>query len=104
MKISDGAVLSKSKDMAVRVIGEETILLPVYKTSDDINCLYTLNSSAARVWELIDGKRTLDGIKKHILEEFEITPAGLEKEMRQLMADFHEMKAVTTAPGKRKSK
>ncbi len=102
MNANDSAVLKKNGDMAVRVIGEETIILPVYRSSDDINCLYTLNPSAARVWELIDGKRTVGDIKKLILEEFDVTPSGLDREMHGLIADFHEMKAITPAPGKRK--
>jgi len=102
MNDKDSAVLVKNGDIAVRVIGEETILLPIYRSSNDINCLYTLNSSAARVWELIDGKRTVGDIKKVILDEFDVTPSGLDSEMRGLLADFHEMKAVSQAAGKRR--
>ena len=72
-------VLRKNKDMVTRVIDDETILLPIYKSSDDINCIYTLNKVASQVWELIDGKRTIAQIKKIILEKFDATPQEVDK-------------------------
>ncbi|GAG05978.1 unnamed protein product, partial [marine sediment metagenome] len=53
--MQETVVLRKNPDMVTRVIDDETILLPIYKTSDEINCIYTLNKVASRVWELIDG-------------------------------------------------
>ena len=88
------AVLKKNKDMAVRVIDDETILLPVYKTSDEINCIYTLNKVASRVWELIDGRRSLGQIKKQVLAEFDATPQEVDKEMASFLKDLEEIKAI----------
>jgi len=87
-------VLRKNKDMVTRVIDEETILLPIYKTSDEISCIYNLNKVASRVWELINGKRTLSEIKKMILKEFDTTPKEADKEMAGLLKDLKEIKAV----------
>lgn len=86
-------VLKKNPDIVTRVIDDETILLPIYKSSEEINCIYTLNNSASRIWELFDGKTTLGEIKKRILEEFETTPEEFEKEMEGLLKDLNEIKA-----------
>lgn len=86
--------LRKNKDMVTRVINDETILLPIYKTSDEINCIYTLNKVASRVWELIDGKRTLGEIKSKVLKEFDTTPKEVDKEMQKLLKDLKEIKAI----------
>ena len=86
--------LRKSKDMVTRVIDNETILLPIYKTSEEINCIYSLNKVASRIWELIDGKRTLSEIKKKVLKEFDTTPEEVDKEMTKLLKDLKEIKAI----------
>ena len=90
----DTSVLRKNPDMVTRVIDEETILVPVYKTSDEINCIYTFNKCASRVWELIDGKKTVAEIKGQVLKEFDTTPEEADKEMRELLKDLEEIKAI----------
>ena len=90
----DTVVLRKNPDMVTRVIDDETILVPVYKTSDEINCIYTFNKVASRVWELIDGKKTVGEIKGQVLKEFDTTPEDTDKEMRKLLKDLEEIKAI----------
>lgn len=86
--------LTKNSDMVTRVIEDETILMPIYKTSDEINCIYTLNKVASRVWELLDGKRSLVELKNKLLREFDTTPEEVDKEMQKLLKDLKEIKAV----------
>lgn len=90
----DTVVLRKNPDMVTRVIDDETILVPVYKTSDEINCIYTFNKVASRVWDLIDGKKTVGEIKGQVLKEFDTTPEDTDKEMRKLLKDLEEIKAI----------
>ena len=90
----DTAVLKKNPDMVSRTIEDETILMPLYKTSDEINCIYTLNDVAARIWELIDGKRNLAQIKKKLSEEFEATEKEMDKELNKFLEDLHKVKAI----------
>ena len=87
-------VLRKNPDMVTRVIDDETILVPIYKTSDKINCIYTLNKVASRVWEMFDGKKTVGEIKKQLLKEFDTTPKEVDKEMQELLKDLKEIKAI----------
>ncbi len=92
--MQETAVLRKNPDMVTRVIDNETILMPIYKTSDDINCIYTLNKTASKVWGLIDGKRTFGAIKKTVLKDFDATAQEVNKEMQKLLKDLKEIKAV----------
>lgn len=87
--------LQKNPDMVTRVIDDETILMPVYKTSEDINCIYTLNQAASAVWNLIDGKKTMAEIKNEILQQFDTAPEEMEQEMAALLKDLREIKAVS---------
>jgi len=92
--MEDAKVFKKNPDMVSRTIEDETILMPIYKTSDEINCIYTLNDVAARIWGLIDGKRNLGRIKKMLLAEFDVTEKELNKELYKFLKDLKEIKAV----------
>lgn len=92
--MQDSTVLKKNPDIVSRTIEDETILMPIYKTSDEINCIYTLNDVGARIWELIDGKRSLTKIKKTLLEEFDTTEKELNTELDKFLKDLKEIKAI----------
>lgn len=92
--MEDKVILRKNPDMVARVIDKETILLPVYKTSEEINCIYTLNRAASRVWEMIDGRKTLGKIKEQILKEFGSTPEEVDREIQRLLKDLREINAI----------
>jgi len=87
-------VLKKNPNMVTRVIDGEAILMPVYKSSDEINCIYTLDKAASRVWNLIDGKKAYSKIKAEILKEFDVTDKDFDKEMAGFLKDLKEIKAV----------
>ncbi len=87
-------VLRKNPNMVTRVIDDETILLPIYKTSDEINCIYTLNKVGSKVWEKMDGKKTSFEIKNQVLKEFDTTPEEVDKELRNFLKDLKEIKAI----------
>ena len=92
--MKDTVVLRKNPNMVTRVIDNERILLPVFKTSKEANCIYSLNKVASEAWEMINGKRTLGEIKKLILKKFDTTEEEVDKEMDKLLKDLKEIKAV----------
>ena len=92
--MQDSTVLKKNPDIVTRTIEDETILLPLYKSSEGADCIYTLSESAARLWQLIDGKRTLRGIKEVLLDEFSVTEKKLDKELMKLLKDLEEIRAI----------
>lgn len=93
--MQDKEIPKKSKNIVSRQIGSETILLPICKDTSETNCIYTLNKAAARVWELIDGKRPVSKIKQEILKEFSIEPKELEKSAGSLFKDLKNIKAIS---------
>lgn len=92
--MNETVIIRKNKDMVTRIIEDETILMPIYKTSNEINCIYTFNKTASRVWELFDGKRTLAEIKDKLLDKFDTTSEEIDKEMQKLLQELKEIKAI----------
>lgn len=92
--MEDLKVLKKNPNIVSRKIEGETILMPLYNTSDEINCIYTLNDVADRIWELIDGKKNIEKIKKILIEEFDTTKKELDIELATFIKDLEEIKAI----------
>ena len=87
-------VYKKSDSIVSRKIADEFILVPIRQNVGDLESIYTLNETAARIWELIDGKNKVKEIKEKIVEEFEVTPEEAEKDIMEHLMQLEEIKAI----------
>jgi len=87
-------VYTKSDSIVSRKIADEFILVPIRQNVGDLESIYTLNETAARIWELIDGKIKVGKIKEKIVEEFEVTPEEAEKDIVEHLMQLEEIKAI----------
>ena len=84
----------KDPNMVSRKIADEFILVPIRQNVGDLESIYTLNETAARIWELIDGKKKVNGIKDMIVDEFEVTPEEVEKDIIEHLMQLEGIKAI----------
>ena len=87
-------VYKKSDSIVSRKIADEFILVPIRQNVADLESIYTLNETAARIWELIDGKIEVGEIKERIVEEFEVTPEEAEKDLIEHLQQLEEIEAI----------
>ena len=81
MPVSPESVLARNERLAWRVLaGEAVILFP------EAGMLHRLNGTGTRVWELIDGQRTLADIGAGLMEEFDVSADDAVADL-QLLAD-----------------
>ncbi|MGQ9619629.1 MAG: PqqD family protein [Bacteroidales bacterium] len=62
---------SHSPLVVTRKTGNEYILVPVSSNIADMDTIYTLNETGAFIWELIDGKMTVEEIIGEVIKEFD---------------------------------
>jgi len=86
--------LRRSRNIVSRVIGDETILLPLYKNSDEINCIYTLNKAAAWIWENIDGKTGVDELCARLPGDFDVAQSEGARKLLKIVEELKSIKAV----------
>ena len=84
----------KSSAIVSRNIADECILVPIRNNAGDLESIYTLNEAGARIWQLIDGQRSLCDIKKIIVEEFEVDPQQAEEDLLELTNNLLSIKAI----------
>jgi len=87
-------VYKKSDSIVSRRIADEFILVPIRQNVGDLESISTLNEVAARIWELIDGKKKVREIKDKIVEEFEVTPQQAEKDLIEYLKQLKKINAI----------
>jgi len=80
-----------------RKIADELILVPVRRNVAEMESLYTLNEVGARIYELIDGRRTVREISDVIVEEFDVSPTQAETDVQELLEKLTTIKSIEEA-------
>jgi len=80
--------------MVARNIAGEVILVPIRSNVGDLDSIYTLNETAAFVWEHFDGVRTLAEIVAAVVAEFEVETAQAEQDTLALTAQLESVQAI----------
>lgn len=89
-----GRVFKKSDAMVFRKIGAEYILVPVRQGVGDLESIYTLNETAARIWELLDGTAKGAEIRDKMTQEFDVTPEEAEKDLVHHLKELASIQAI----------
>ncbi|HEX7192835.1 MAG TPA: PqqD family protein [Thermoanaerobaculia bacterium] len=74
-------------------------MVPVRNRVGDLDSLFTLNEVASRVWDLLDGQRSLDAIAETICAEFEVAPEVAAADIEELMRALEQVHLVELAEG-----
>jgi hypothetical protein len=78
-------VLTKNPDAAFRIYdGQATIVTPSDARVD------VLNEAGSRIWDSIDGRRTLGQILEVVLQEYDIDPARAEADLIEFVAALQQ--------------
>ena len=87
-------VYKKSDSIVFRKIGDEFILVPIRQDVGDLESIYTLNETGARIWEMIDGKTKVSEIMERLVEEFEVLPEETEKDLIEHLGQLEKIEAI----------
>ena len=87
-------VYEKSDSIVYRRIADEFILVPIRQNAGDLESIFTLNETAAFIWELIDGKRSVREIGEMIVDQYEIEYEEAERDLIQHMRQLEYIKSI----------
>jgi len=86
-------IVAKSPKTAWQVIEGEAVIL-----SMDTKVLRGLNPVGSRIWELIDGQRSLEEITGVIVQEFEVAPGVAVQDVQAFVQELLDRGLVTRRP------
>ena len=77
-----------------RKIADECILVPIRQKAEELDSIYTLNDVAARIWELVDGERSVEEMRDLIVEDFEVEAEEAETDLVEFLQQLETVGAV----------
>lgn len=78
----------KSPSSISKTLVDEIILAIMKDNMGDLENIYTLTGVGTCIWELLDGKRSLEEIKEKIVEDYMVKPEKAEKDLINLIQDL----------------
>jgi methyltransferase-like protein len=90
-------VYKKDPETIYRLVDEEPVIIPLRSDVDvsDLGAFYILkNKTAAYIWELIDGKRSVEQIIKAVLKKFQVKPKKAETDVACFIKELEDIKAI----------
>ena len=88
------SIFEKSDSVAWRVVGGETVFVPVCKTRTDLDSIYVLNETGTRIWELLDGAKTVEQILDVVIQEYDVDRTDACDDLRALLAELCDIRAI----------
>lgn len=92
--MSKNKVYRKSDDFVYRKIGNETILVPIKKAITRLRSIYTLNETGCRIWERLNGKRTVTELAGLMVEEYDVLAETAATDIEAYLGQLEALGAV----------
>jgi hypothetical protein len=85
---------TRNRDFVYRRIVDEVVLLPIRHNFGDLESIFTLNEVGTRIWDLLDGRRTLGEIREVIVGEFDVDADVAGADLEEFVAQLEDVGAV----------
>jgi hypothetical protein len=83
--------LVRSQAVVARVVGGETLIVPVRAKVGDLASIYSFNGTGSLIWKLLETPRTVAELAVAVAQAYEVDPARAEQDVTSFVS---EMKAV----------
>ncbi len=90
----------KDPAMVAREIAGELILVPIRQNVSDLRCMYTLNTVASRIWQLIEDHVTAKDIVSVLTKEYEVEAPQAEADVLDFLSQMKSIGAVVEKNGR----
>ena len=88
MTVDINETYRRMPQVVVREVAGERLLIPIHGKLADMRRVFTLNAVAARIWEWMDGSRTLAAIAAALTEEFDVEEVQAQDDVRELAGNL----------------
>ena len=86
--------MRQSPNIVSRNIAGEVILVPIARSADELESIYTLNETASTIWDALDGQRNLADLAGLIVAEYDVTDDVAFADLVELIEQLAQVKAV----------
>src|SRR5579863_10056198 len=83
--------LVRSQAVVARVVGGETLIVPVRSKVGDLASIYSFNGTGSLIWKLLESPRTVAQLATAVAQAYEVDSAQAERDVTNFV---NEMKSV----------
>lgn len=93
-----GTVFARREGVVLRRIADEHLLIPIRHDVADIQAIYAVMGVGVRIWELLDGRRTLNEIRDSIVERHAVSDEAAWADLCAFVDHLEERGLVERLP------
>ena len=76
---------SQGRSFVTRHLAGETLIVPVAGGVAELECIYVLNGTGARIWDLLAEPATAEQLARTIANEFEVSLEGAAQDVSEFL-------------------
>lgn len=88
---------TRSRSVVSRVVGGETLIVPVRGKVGDLVSIYSFNATGTLIWKLLDSPASLDQLTAAVEREFEVEAATARQDVVQFLQEMSAAGLVDVA-------
>lgn len=87
--------MKKTKDFSLRQVGKQYMIVDTSRKNVDLSCVYTMNATAAYLWEEIGQKEfNEDMLVSCLCERYDIDESTAMKDIGILLATWKKLRLI----------
>lgn len=95
---ADEQIFMRSRSVVSRVVGGETLIVPVRGKVGDLASIYSFNGTGSLIWQLLDSPRTLAELIDAVEHEYAVAPEKAQNDVKQFLNDMLSVELVSVRP------
>ena len=97
--LTPNSVCAPSEEIVAREIEGELFIVPLASGIGDVDDeLFNLNETGNAIWQLLDGKRTLQDVARELAAEFEFAAGEIERDVIGLVEELLKRRILVEIP------
>jgi coenzyme PQQ synthesis protein D (PqqD) len=86
--VSEEQVLVRSRAVVSRVVGGETLIVPIRGKVGDLASIYSFNETGTLVWGLLETPRILAELVAAVANQYNVHQQRAERDVKQFVSDM----------------
>ena len=97
-KIRMDMIFSHSSDVVSREIDGALIIVPLTSGVGDMeDDLFSMNETGTEIWNMLDGKKTVQGVVEALVRQYRAEPAEIEQDVTGIVTELLKRRMLVEA-------
>jgi hypothetical protein len=102
---SDDQTLVRSQSVVARVVGGETLIVPIRGKVGDLASIYRVNGTGSLIWKLLEFPTTFSRLVRAVADEFEVNRDLASQDVQEFLREMKSVGLVESpTPGSKKER